>query len=352
MNKKRLCLIAAVLLAAVMLFAACTSPAAPATPAAPAAPAAGGDAAPTTDAAADEWVWERPVEMIVLWGPGSGTDTTMRAFVPFLEEEIGVPIRINNVDGAGGIRGAEFFATQPRDGYVYSMFTQSHLIAAVNGTANFDIMAETVPIATLVHDARTILAGTHAPFEDFEGMVEYARANPGELTISVMSITGLDAMALNDLTSQVGIDITMMAFGSQAEADAAILGGHVHMSLTSPMDGVQYIESGLMHGIVHLADERSQSIPTVPSAVELGYNATIGPWRSIVAMNGTPEAAIVAMDEAIARAVQHQGWWDWKESVGLNDREGYNDRAAFSQLWLDEYANIRTIMEEMGIIGG
>jgi len=275
----------------------------------------------------------------------------MRAFVPFLEAELGVPIRINNVEGAGGIRGAEFFANQPADGYVYSMFTQSHIIAAINGTANFDIMAETVPIASLVHDARLILAGTQAPFDDFDGMVAYARANPGALTISVMSITGLDAIALTDLTRQLDIDLTMIAFGSQAEADAAILGGHVHMSLTSPMDGVQYIEAGLMNGIVLFAEERSASVPDVPTTVELGYDATIGPWRSIVAMRGTPEAAIVAMEEAIYRANQHPGWWEWKESVGLTDRDGFARRAEFENQWQTEYVLFRELMTQMGIIG-
>jgi tripartite-type tricarboxylate transporter receptor subunit TctC len=274
----------------------------------------------------------------------------MRAFAPFLEEELGVPVRINNVDGAGGIRGAEFFATQPTDGYIYSMFTQSHIIAAVNEAANFDIMADTVPIASLVHDARLILAGTHNPFDDLEGMLEYAKANPGMLTISVMSITGLDAIALSDFTTKAGIDITMVAFGSQAEADAAILGGHVDMSLTSPMDGVQYIDSGLMYGIVLFAEERSQSVPTVPTTVEFGFDATIGPWRSIVAMNGTPEAAIASMNEAIVRANEHQGWWDWKESVGLNDRDGFNSRADFERMWHEEYVLVRELMTEMGIL--
>ena len=334
MNIKKLCFIG-VLMASIIVFSACAS---------------SDNASPTGGSESGEWRWDRPVEFIVLWGPGSGTDTTMRAFAPFLEAELGVPVRINNVDGAGGIRGAEFFAAQPRDGYVYSMFTQSHIIAAINQTANFDIMAETVPIATLVHDARLILSGTHTPFDDFEGMVEFARANPGLLTISVMSITGLDAMALSDFLAQADIDITMIAFGSQAEADAAILGGHVDMSLTSPMDGVQYIDAGLMNGIVLFADERSASIPNVPTTVEMGYDATIGPWRSIVAMRGTPEAAIQAMEEAIYRANQAEGWWEWKESVGLTDRLGYRNRSDFEALWNSEHVLLRDLMIEMGIL--
>ncbi|MCL2616850.1 MAG: tripartite tricarboxylate transporter substrate binding protein [Defluviitaleaceae bacterium] len=337
----------ATLVATTIALSACASP--PAAAGGGATPASGGNQA-QADAGAAGWTWDRPVEFVVLWGPGSGTDTTMRAFAPFLEEELGVPVRINNVDGAGGIRGAEFFATQPTDGYIYSMFTQSHIIAAINQTANFDIMADTVPIASLVHDARLILAGTHNPFDDFDGMVEYARANPGSLTISVMSITGLDAISFNDFTSQAGIDITMIAFGSQAEADAAILGGHVDMSLTSPMDGVQYIDAGLMHGIVLFSEERSASVPDVPTTVEKGFDATIGPWRSIVAMQGTPEAAILAMEEAIIRANEHEGWWDWKESVGLTDRDGFNRRSEFEQMWHTEYTLFRDLMTEMGIL--
>ena len=71
------------------------------------APADGNDAA---------WEFERPIEIVIPFGPGSGTDTTIRAWAPLMEKELGTTININNVAGAGGVQGAEFFVNQPADG--------------------------------------------------------------------------------------------------------------------------------------------------------------------------------------------------------------------------------------------
>lgn len=59
--------------------------------------------APAASENQEEWKFERKIEMVIPFGPGSGTDTTIRAMAPLLEKELGVPITINNVAGASGV---------------------------------------------------------------------------------------------------------------------------------------------------------------------------------------------------------------------------------------------------------
>ncbi len=292
-----------------------------------------------------EWTFERPIEIVIPWGPGSGTDTTIRAWAPLMEKELGVTININNVEGAGGVKGAEFHANQPADGYTFSMYTPSHVIAAVNNTTNFDILNDTVHVVRLVQDSNIVLAGKHVPYNNMAEMIEYVKANPGKApTIGMMSINGMDGASAKQLFDAAGIEVNFIPYASGAEVNAAVMGGHTDMVMTSPFDGKAYIESGDMKGIVLLAEERSTALPDVECTGELGYEAYIGPWRGIVAKKGTPQGAIDAIEAAAVKVNEMAEWNDWKVTVGLNDRPGFAKSAEFKDLWFQYYEDMKELL--------
>jgi len=330
-NKILLTIMALVL---VFSLAGCSKePAAPATPTDPATPTA-----------EEKWVFERPIEIVIPFGPGSGTDTTIRAWAPLMEKELGVTININNIPGAGGVQGAEYAKNQPADGYTFVMFTPSHSIAAVDGTTKFDILNETMPVVRLVQDSNIILAGKDTPYNNFEELVAYCKANPDKKpTLGMMSIKGIDGASAQQLCDAAGIQLSFIPFASGAEANAAIMGGHCDMVLTSPFDGNAYLESGDMKGIVLLAEKRASNLPDVQCTGELKLDAYLGPWRGIVAMKGTPQEAIDAVEAAAVIVNDEQAWTDWKESVGLNDRPGYANQEDFKKIWFDYYETMKEL---------
>lgn len=307
-------------------------------------PAASAGTASTGNAEPAEWKFERKIEIVCPFGPGSGTDTTLRAWAPLMEKELGVPVTINNVEGASGVKGAEFLAKQPADGYTFGMYTPSHLIAAINKTVNFDILNETVPVVNLVQDANIILAGKNVPYNNFKELVEYAKANPGKAKIGLMSVAGIDAVSVKQLFDAAGINVPLVPYSSGAEANAAVIGGHCDMVLTSPFDANAYLESGDMKGIVILSEKRASTVPDIECTGELGYNAYIGPWRMIVAKKGTPEGAIKALEAAALKVNESQEWKDWKKSVSLNDREAFLDSEGAQKMWSEYYETMKTLL--------
>ena len=305
-----------------------------------------GKKADNNEVADGEWKFDRPIEIIVPWGPGSGTDTTIRAWAPLMEKELGVTIKINNVEGAGGVKGGEFYQLQPADGYTFAMNTQSHLIAAIDGTTNYDVMADTVPVIRLVQDTNMILAGKHVPYNNATELVEYVKANPGKKpTVAMMSIKGIDGAATIELFDALGVEVNFIPYSSGAEANAAIMGGHTDMVLVSPSDAGAYVESGDMKGIVVLAEERASTMPDIESTGELGIDAYIGPWRSIVAKKGTPEGAMKALAEAAKKVNEMQEWKDWKQSMGLMDRPAFATLDDFGKIWQEDYENLKEVRE-------
>ena len=291
-----------------------------------------------------EWKFDRPIEIVIPFGPGSGTDTTIRAWAPLMEKELGTTININNIAGAGGVMGAEFLANQPADGYTFGMYTPSHVIAAVDGTAKFDILNDTMPVTRLVQDSNIILAGKNVPYNNLTELVEYAKANPNKKpTLGMMSINGIDGASAKQLFDLAGIEVSFIPYASGAEVNAAVMGGHTDMVLTSPFDGNAYLESGDMKAIVLLAEKRATNLPDVECTGDLGVEAYIGPWRGIVAMKGTPQEAIDALEAAAVIVNEKQEWIDWKETVGLNDRPGFANQEEFKTIWMEYFETMKTL---------
>lgn len=348
--KKNWRVMAAVGMAAVMMAGCGSSNSAPATTTAAPAPAQseaqGEEKAENAEAeaAGSNWEWERDVEIVCVYDVGSGTDTTLRAICPLVEKELGVNIVINNVSGGSGLTGLEYFYQQPADGYTYAMLTPTHVIKGVGNEASFDIRSEIAPVCCTVQDSNIIYANPNMPYQTWEELVEYAKENPGKATMTLQSITGIDALSAQQLFDQAGIDVTMVA-ADGAEAYSMVIGGHADMTLGSPADGKQYVDAGQVNPLIVINTERSSALPDVPCSADFGLTADLGPWRAIMAKKGTPQEAIDSLEAAFIKVMDNSPEWaEWKEVNGLNDRDGQFTQSEMAQVWEDYFGIIADIM--------
>lgn len=339
--KKTIALILALVLA--LSLAACNSSS---TPVATGAPASAETPAQPTEGQGDtasDWTWERDVEWICMYDVGSGTDSTLRALSDAVGKELGVNIVINNVSGGSGLNGMEFFYTQPADGYTFGMLGISHVLSGLKGTASFDVENEMTAVACLVQDIEVIYANPDLPFSDWDGLVAFAKENPGELTLGLTSINGVDALSVTQLFQEADIDVTLVAVDS--ELYSMVIGGHVDMALGSPNECNDYVEAGQLNPMFVINTERSSALPDTPCSGDYGYDASIGPWRAIFARTGTPEAAIASMDAALQKVMNEDaGWAEWKELNGLNDRDAQRDHVEMEEYWHRQFKDLGEIL--------
>ncbi|MBB6214150.1 tripartite-type tricarboxylate transporter receptor subunit TctC [Anaerosolibacter carboniphilus] len=299
---------------------------------APKAPAA----SKTEGSAEDEFKFERKIELVCPWGAGGGADSTLRAFASALEKEIGVPVVVNNVEGGGGVKGVEYSAKQPADGYTYMLGTQSLLLVNMQKLSSVDIYKEFIPVTKLVHDTNVIVASSKAPYTNFDELVEYIKANPGKVKCGVMTITGVDAFTVRETFEKAGVDVPLVAFNNGAELNAAIIGGHVDLATVGPAEVKGLVDSGDMRPIIVASEKRLPMIPDVEATGEKGIESYLGPMRGIFAKQGTPEAAIKAFEAAAAKAHASAEFQEWMKTVALDQRAGYANAADFQAIWTEQ----------------
>lgn len=300
------------------------------------APAATKGEEDTAQASDEAWEFERKIEIVCPWGTGGGADTTVRTFAKALEDEIGQPVIVNNKSGAGGVTGAQFAVSQPADGYTFLLCTPSPLLAQITGATDFDVYGSIKPLVQLVHDCNILVAGKDAPYSNYAELMDYVKANPGEVKVGVMSVTGLDGACVE--TAFNG-DIETVAYTEGAQLNADIIGGHVGLAVVGPAEVSQMIASGDMKPVLSFTEERltMPGFEDVECAGELGLESFFGPARGIFYTEGTPEGAVKAFEAAAEKAVASDQFQTWAKNEGLDQRVGWKNTEDYTAAWEADY---------------
>ncbi len=348
-----------------MMFAGCASnaPAKPAATEAPAAPAATAADQNATPAPAEQsaWKWERKVTLVCPWGVGGGADGTLRPLQPILQEILGVPVEIVNVEGAGGANGMDFTYKQPADGYTYVLGTQSHIMLDLQKILPFDLRAEMKPVAKLVHSINIIASSKKAmegKYTNFTEFIEYAKAHPQEMTCGMLTATGADSVSLKQtLAGGLGCDITevenyikVVNYGGGAELSAAIAGGHINIEVTGASEIQGLIDSGDIVPLISMSEKRMSAYPDVECTGDYNIDSYVGTWRGLFARVDTPQEAVDAMSAAVEKAWNDPAYQEFLKNASYLDREGYAAPADFQKLIDSEYVTFETYLKGIGVI--
>src|ERR1051325_10251377 len=90
----------------------------------------------------------RPIRIVVPFGPGGGGDIVGRIFGQVLQDRLGQPVVIENKPGAAGTLGNELVARAEKDGYTIGVMTAGQIIAAaMNKSLRYDQASAFEPIS-------------------------------------------------------------------------------------------------------------------------------------------------------------------------------------------------------------
>jgi tripartite-type tricarboxylate transporter receptor subunit TctC len=312
-------------------------------------------------AAQEGWKWERKVTLVCPWGVGGGADGTLRPLQPLLQDILGVPVEIVNVEGAGGANGINFAYRQPADGYTYTLTTQSIILLDLQKILPFDYQKELTPVAKLVHSTNLLIASKRAmtgKYSNFQEMVAYAKAHPQELSCGMLTATGQDSVSMKQtLAVALGVSIPdvdnfikSVSYGGGAELSAAMVGGHLTLGVAGAEEIRGLVESGDIVPLIGMSENRVSAVADVPCTKELGIDSYIGSWRAIYARTGTPQAAVDSMAAALKQAWDMPAYQDFMRQAGYLDRSGYADQQETLALQASEYQVFEQYLKDIGIL--
>lgn len=302
----------AMILAFVMVFALC----------------AGGMSA---SAAADEVKWPNtPVQLVVAYAAGGGTDLTARTIAEALGEYGNFAV-VNNTDGGGVIGWEQVRTSDPEicDQLIFAL--NSMFITYLSGVSDINPMEDIQPVFAIDGNlAYFVVVNKDAPYDTLDEMIAYGKEHPGELTLGA----GAPGSTMTVLTSQfiesTGLDCSLVATsGSDADAVAMVMGGNMSLYLTNQTTTQNYLEAGeikVLASVLPISEKASEIIRDIPTLEDLGYkNCTMGTVFIVWAPVGADEAVYVKINELFNEALG-------SEKVQEAFAERGNDYVSFGDL--------------------
>lgn len=250
---------------------------------------------------------DRPIELIVTFGPGGGADLMGRTMAQLIEEPLGVPVPVSNVGGASGNAGLTQLRTNPADGY--TMGTLISLTVASWASGLGDNTPEDFEVIAVVQSSPSFLfVPANSEHQTAEDLYEYARANPGAITVATSGYGTQDDVTVK-LLANAGVVMENVPFQAPAERYASPISGFTSAIYEEPGDVAQFVRAGQLKPVVVFDNERHPEFPDVPTSAELGIDISgLDNYRTIAVASGTPPEIVAKLSEAIATATASDEW--------------------------------------------
>ena len=255
-------------------------------------------------AAAQEQYPSKPVEFIVPWSPGGGSDTLMRIVSNNIEPHLGQPMPVINMPGVGGTVGLKEAAARDPDGYTVAQIHEGLPVANVTGLTELN-WNDFDPVALMTASPQFVVVNADRPYETFEEFIEYARENPGEIRFGV-TLGGVPHLHAAMIEDAFDVEFSYVGYEGTGERIRALVGGNLDAAIGDIASAGQFVENGDLRFLAHGYPERLDQAPDVPTLQELGADLELMVTRGIVMPEGSPQEARDTLEQALDELSQDE----------------------------------------------
>jgi tripartite-type tricarboxylate transporter receptor subunit TctC len=274
---------------------------------------------------------DKPIHIIVPFGPGGGGDIIVRLVGQELSKRLGQPVVVENRTGASGNIGTEFVAHASPDGYTLLMANVAPMAinAAVFKHLPYNPVKDFTAISPLAVFANVLVVPPSLHVHNINELVALSKKRPGGLNYAsagMGSITNLSAVMFHLATGAMMVQVPYRGGGP---AIAGLLGAEVDMYFSSLPAALPHVKSGQLVALGVTSEKRSASAPEIPTLAEEGlsdFNAVT--WIGLVGPAGLPEDVVARLNSALAEILRSTAVREQMIRVGAE--ASYSSAAAFA----------------------
>jgi tripartite-type tricarboxylate transporter receptor subunit TctC len=256
-------------------------------------------------AAAQDWP-VRPVTMVVPFAAGSGSDILGRIIGPRLGEQLGVPVIVENVGGAGGMIGAARVMKAAPDGYQLLLATAG--THAINQTLYkhplYDAANDFAPVGLVASTPILLIARPDLPADSLRDFIAYAQAHQATMQYGSPGAGSTSQLGCALFNAAVKITVTHIPYRSTGQALQDLLAGRLDYQCVPIAGVVPQIEGKLVKAIAIMSKQRSPILPMLATAQEQGLtDFEVETWYALFLPKGTPAAVMQKLHDAAVAAM-------------------------------------------------
>lgn len=299
-------------------------------------------------AMAAEWPTDT-VTIIVPYTPGNITDIAARIVAQKLQESTGQSFIVENKPGASTQIGTAEVARAKPDGHTLLITGAGYATnPALFAELPYNTDTDLTPVGLVVSNPLVLVTAADKPFPNFAGLVDYAKSNPGQLTMASGGNGTLSHMAEALTALATGTDLIHVPYKGGSAAATDTLSGHVDSMWDNPSSAMPQIEAGRIRALAVSGAYRSDALPDVPTVSELGYgNFEVVNWFAMFAPGETDVELLDTIHDQVQAALEQPDVLERFAKDGVT--AGGPSRAEFTAFVVAETEKWGQIIRENGI---
>jgi tripartite-type tricarboxylate transporter receptor subunit TctC len=292
----------------------------------------------------------KPITFVVPYAAGGNVDISARVLQAGIGDALGQPIIIENRPGAGGTIAGDYVARSAPDGHTLFVGSNAPILLGPMTMPKPPYQWDTAfaPVSTLAVATNMLLVTPKLPVKTVAELVDYAKNNPGKLTVATSSGASINHFMGELLKIRTGMTWTEVHYRGNAPAINDLIAGHVDMGLMQLTDSRQHIESGRLRALAVLGPTRAPAVPDVPTITEAGLPDVQGiTFNGLFAPKGTPSAVVEKLSAAIRVALEKKTVADKLGELGSDARGSTPEE--FTKFLEQESAKWTDVMQKANI---
>ena len=289
--------------------------------------------------------FKRPVNMIVPFTPGSGSDRAARLLSPVLEGALDVQFPIINVPGATGNTGMTKLLQSPASENV-AVTAADTLATVAAGSSSFQL-DDIKPVCRVSLAPSYLWVNSKGKYKSWDDLMKAAKAQPGKITVATVGQGGIDDIMLGAL-GQKGMKFRAVPFAENSERRGALLSNDVDALYEQAGDVQENIAAKQFTPVLMFGSERSDLQGDYALSKEVGVTDVIDQWRALFANADMPEGQVQALSEACGNAEKDKGFTDFQEKA-FERPNPFMPQSEFEPFVQKELQRMQTLGRQYGV---
>jgi tripartite-type tricarboxylate transporter receptor subunit TctC len=248
----------------------------------------------------------RPIEWVVGYAAGGGSDAVARTVAEAMGKTLGQPIVINNKPGAATNIAAAYVANAKDNPQL--LFTADFATLAANPwlfpKLPYNAEKDFIPVGMLARFPLLLVVAPNVPAKNFREFVAWVKSQSGPVSYASAGVGSPHHLATEMLRERTGLKLQHVAYRGAAPAVQDLLGGQVPFGLIDTASVQQYVSTGKLRALGVASPARLPTLPEVPTLAEQGLSDfTAFAWQGLVVPAGTPPQTVAKYSKALQAAL-------------------------------------------------
>ncbi len=273
----------------------------------------------STEVVAEEWKPRKPIEFVIMAGPGGGADKMARLMQTIVEKHnlSSRPFIPVNKPGGSGAEALVYLKQKTGDDYVIMVTLNSFYTTPLRQPGlGVDITTYT-PIARMAEDTFLLWVHNNSGITSVDGFVAAAKEKGTEWKMAGTGRAQEDELLTRFLNKTYGLQMTYVPFKGGGAVAKQLAGEHVNSTVNNPSEALGFYEAGTVVPLAAFTPERLPLFPDTPTFKELGVDYSYFMQRSVVGAPGMSPEAAAFYQEVFRKVYESAEWQEYMKTKSL-----------------------------------